>query len=545
MIVRRLLLSSSVAVSLSSALTLGANAQYNPAQCATARQQYSAMTTELLQAIGCSTTPKPPKPLQPISNNQPGQGDLNPCYDYAARDAWIQSHPQYTVLQKEVEACQPVQCPLPAAATDPRDQDGDGIPDLVEANLIKRFAPYIRYTKGESNRPIDFITFVQSADLVTPNHWDSSNDQVVIPNKTLASTPLAAISLTPPYWGTTLIGSFEPNNDGKTCSTSAHLAYALRPSKGDWQDGAPWSAISNASMPGMAAHVSPFTPNSPADLPGEHFVATPEGKTVATAPTCALRRDACASPTTSSVCAVIPESTYVKTCKHCIKIEYYQLYGINNPHHAGIANHEGDLSIVTVVYDPDQGNGAGAAVAASHWIHGIEVRYDLLSPQSGCSIKGAEKTCRGRNYSDANLELMGGSDFSTKHLSQIAAAQNNIVIFHADLDAINPTTFEHPEVFVELGSHEFWPTSNWSVLEAPSHAGDDTAHTYIPTNIPNLGEIEHPIGALGQLVVNYRGFWGATADSHDNSSPGASLHTTWNWIVHSPRVPISCENAEN
>jgi hypothetical protein len=96
---------------------------------------------------------------------------------------------------------------------------------------------------------------------------------------------------------------------------------------------------------------------------------------------------------------------------------------------------------------------------------------------------------------------------------------------------------------VELGSHEFWPTQNWGVTGAPAHWGDDTDHTYLPQNIPNLGEIENPEGDAGKVMVNYLGYFGATEGNND-SSPGASLHTTWNWFVPN-RTPIECHAAEN
>jgi hypothetical protein len=523
-----------------------ANGLPTKSQCATYLQQYDALVTEMNKEIGCPTSGKPII-LTPI---EPGKTDpSNPgCKNTESRDQWIKSHPQFTTLQNELALCRPNACP-PIAAILPgsQDQDNDGIPDSEENALITRFAPFVRFTKGEDRRPIEFENFIKKSDLVTPHHWSSGNDAVIVPNSQLVTNPLLVESV-PGAMGTSLLDSFGPGPGYENCVTTAPRTYAIRPSKDDWEGGDPWSDDSNAHLAGMAAHVSPFVPNSLSDLPGEHFTAG-QGGMVATGDTCALHKDNCNNAANPSACAVIPPSHYVTTCKRCIKIEYYQFFGLNDDHQNGIANHEGDLSIVTVIYDPDQkagpGSGPGAAVSVSHWMHGIEVRFDLLDPNSSCVLKSPERFCTGVNRDHQDLELMGGAGFSTKHLNQIALAQNNTVTFHADLNNPNQQNPEHPEVFVERGSHEFWPTANWSVLGAPNHTGDDTEHTFLPQNIPNLGEIEHPNGELGTIVVNYLGLWGATADSENNSSPGPSLHSTWNWFLHAPRIPISCNDSEN
>jgi len=512
------------------------------AQCATYLQQYDALVTEMNKEIGCPLSPGKPVILNPI---EPGKTDPgNPtCKNTESRDQWIASHPQFTTLQNELAQCRPNACPdIPAIPLRSLDHDGDGIADAEETALIKRFAPFVRFTKGEDRRPIEFADFVKDSDLVTPHHWSSGNDAVIIPNSQLVANQLS-IETVPGAMGTSLLGSFGPGPGYTSCVTAASRNYALRPSKDDWEGGEPWTADSNNHLAGMAAHVSPFVPNSAADLTGVHLtngVATPE--------TCTLLKDGC-KDATSPACKVIPTAHYIATCKHCIKIEYYLFFGLNDDHQNGIANHEGDLSIVTVIFDPDQqagpGSDAGAAVSISHWMHGIEVRYDLLDPNSTCPVSNSEKICSGVNSSHQDLELMGGAGYSTKHLNQIALAQNNTVMFHADLNNPGQQNPEHPEVFVERGSHEFWPTSKWSVRGVPEHTGDDTAHFFLPADIPNLGEIEHPNGDLGMLVVNYLGFWGATADSENNSSPGPSLHGSWNWFVHAPRVPISCKFSEN
>lgn len=298
---------------------------------------------------------------------------------------------------------------------------------------------------------------------------------------------------------------------------------------------------SNEHLPGMAAHVSPFIPNSPSDLTGEHFAAGPGGF-VATGATCALQKGGCNILANPSACSIIPPSHYVTTCKHCIKIEYYQFFGLNDDEKLGVANHEGDLSIVTVIYDPDQkaghGSGSGAGVSVSHWIYGVEIRYDLLDQGNVCVVKSPEKFCTGVNSSNQNLELLGGKSPSTERLGDIALAQNNTVIFHADLNNPSQQNPEHPEVFVERGSHEFWSTANWSAEWASNHSVNDTEHTYLPKDIPNLGEIEHPNGELGMAVVNYLGFWGATGRQPKQFIPRT-------FVAHQLELVSACSKGSN
>lgn len=523
-------------------------------QCASLQKEYAELVNQMVQSVGCSKSNKPkPIPMQiDVNGYDPGDPDCNQQNQQALRKAWIAAHPQFTQIQNQLakscwapDPCASSQISAPKTSTD---LDDDGIPDVQEAALIKRFAPYVRFNKGEDRRPMDFTQFVKQSNLVTPNHFTSGDDQVFIENSFLAKTPLAVESYKG-YQGTSLIDSFSVNSDGRTCSSEGYLMYAIHPYVGDWKGGAAWTQVSNANLPGMVAHVSPFVPDSLSDLPGEHF----DPKTSApTGPECALRKDKdkCPDPKNPNApsCAVIPPSHYVKTCKHCVKIEYYQFFGLNDTHHAGIADHEGDLSIVTVVYDPDlpkAGAGSpGGAVGVSHWVHGIEIRYDLTDPGSHCILQSPEMVCKGINAGTPNYELIG-DNFKTKHLNQISLAQNNNITFHADLDNPNQQVPEHPEVFPELGSHEFWPSARGYVEGGNDHKGDDAAHTFLPQNIPNLGEIEHPFGDLGKLVVNFKGKWGATGgDSLNLSSPGPSLHQAWNWFVHAPRLPISCQNAE-
>lgn len=523
---------------LLAAVTIPAHAEN---QCEILAGQLQSLMTQQAGASGCPPDKSAilrPLPVQPTAGCKPNE---------TALQQWNSAHlAQMQALSTKVLACATAACPAikPAGCQIglgcgplAEDRDGDGILDVRESQLINRFRPYLRFTDSggpESNRPVDPVTFLKESSLVI---FDTGH--TLIPNAQLAATPtLAVTSLLGGPPANILLG-FGPDPSFTSCpNIQPEAAVALHPSGSSWQSGADWSVVMSNKNVGMFAHVSPFVPDSPADLPGDHSGGVA---------TCA-RTYSCKDPSgKSTTCPVIPPTTYKTTCKHCIKIEYYQFFAYNNAHHAGIADHEGDLSIVTLVYDSDQDK----AVAVSHWIHGMEVRYDLQHPASLCTKKAlwsnqppgpqnTQLTCTGVNNHFQNPELMGGANFST--VEDLWQAQNNEVSFAND--PANPNTFEHPIVYVEYGSHEFWPTTRWTVYAAPSHAGNDFSHSYLAENIPNLGEIEHPLfGDEGQILVEFSGRWGAS-NGLNPSSPGPSLHTTWNWFTKQ-RPVISCSQAEN
>ena len=410
-------------------------------QCPSIASQFVQLAKEYYASGECPI--KASRPLMPLRAGETDPNVQGCVFNEKNAKAWMNAHgTQYNKLQTEygqciLEACPGTDLPLcvrrdtglvQSCVPDMIDSDGDGISDSQEAALINRFAPLVRFTMGEENRPIDPLSFIQDSDLVMYGNFTDSEDTVLIPNSVLAKTPTAVQSYA---WGTSIMDSFNPSADYKSCvmtSTYKSVNIAIRPSKAGWEGGAPWSDSSNAHLVGMFAHVSPFMPNSASDLPGEHWGPGPNGPlSVATAGNCALRLPNCTNAANPAACAVIPPSHYISTCKHCIKIEYYQLFGLNNTHEAGIANHEGDLSIISVVYDSDQ----DAAVGISNWVHGIEIRYDLTDPGSSCQLAGGQKICKGTNSGYQNLNLIsigevgGGKIGAIKNLSAIAQAQNN------------------------------------------------------------------------------------------------------------------------
>ena len=414
--------------------------------------------------------------------------------------------PDQVCLRSRLEGGPPVCIPQP-------DRDGDGIPDAVETKLIERFSPLLRFTVQKDNgsekyRPMDMIDYIRNSDLVA----HKNPKQLVISNAQLLVTPSLVLGGV-----VSLLATYNQENcaPGMNLRQEAALQGLLdkhsdnNPDTGAYDQGTDWSVLKARGSVGMYAHVSPFTPRSLSDLAFGNQRKRDDG-----------------SP-------VIPESGYETLCLEdtCYKIEYYQFFGFNQAWaDLGYGNHQADLAVLTEVYDKSKDK----LLAVSHWAHGYEMRYDLLSLKSVChppdfdKIIGEEQTCTGENvkHTDFNIlyiNLLTGES----HQSEPWKAQNNQVSFSQD-----PLTgkYEHPVVFVESGAHEFWPTAKWGAQYAPSHAGNDPYNHYLMHNIPNLGEIEHPLSNDATIIVEYNGYWGNWNKSND-VSPGPVLHSSWNWFT--------------
>jgi hypothetical protein len=168
----------------------------NTSQCAALQAQYDALVVDMNRDIGCPTNKpsNPPKQLVPVEGEafDPNNSGCNSASQQAERAAWMAKHPEFKTLQNQMakscwapDICANSQIPAPKLNAD---LDDDGIPDVQEAALIKRFAPYVRFNKGEDRRPMDFMQFVRQSNLVTPNHFTSGDDQVFLANKYLATT---------------------------------------------------------------------------------------------------------------------------------------------------------------------------------------------------------------------------------------------------------------------------------------------------------------------------------------------------------------------
>jgi len=106
--------------------------------------------------------------------------------------------------------------------------------------------------------------------------------------------------------------------------------------------------------------------------------------------------------------------------------------------------------------------------------------------------------------------------------------------------------FTHPVVYIENGSHEFWPTESGKVgttiatetFFTPLHNGDDRENSYFTDTPPNLGEVENPLPETNaaQVILQYNGYWGCY-NLANPPPPGPTLHTEWTYPFNSTYYP--------
>ncbi|WP_457607892.1 hypothetical protein [Nitratifractor sp.] len=89
----------------------------------------------------------------------------------------------------------------------------------------------------------------------------------------------------------------------------------------------------------------------------------------------------------------------------------------------------------------------------------------------------------------------------------------------------------HPAVYVEKGSHAFWPTEAGGMAGGSPHNGD--GHRYLSTlrgELANLGELGHPLpkaDSSSAVILRYGGRWGAWHTPGASPQYGPTLHCDW------------------
>jgi hypothetical protein len=517
--------------------------------CQKASQQLLSLDNSLIAASGCPGPVKHPgiPTVEPVGGNPPAK----PCTpNTTAETEWHKAHDaQVNQLVQQISQCDAHACPpIPVIALPSigNDHDADGIPDDFEQQLIERFSPFLRFSLDhvpplpqvgipEAYRPADPLWYMSHSRLV-----GSTDSITVLPQSTLTSQPSKILDATS-FGPSDVLGAFSPNAAFTACiASSPRTPYHIDPVDDTAHVGADWTTVMQNKNVGLFAHVSKFQPRSEEDLPEQPPVIA-EPSVLGGAPTLDMTDlSKCARKITNSTNPVIPLSWYETNCKDCYKIEYYQFFGKNADHaFANLGDHEGDWSMLTLVYE----HATDRILAVSHWAHGYEMRFDLM--QAGVQalpvtdpIVGKEIQYTGLESVEQNFNILSVS-LTGSHQDQPELAQTNTLYMAQD-----PVTgeYSHPVAFVEFGSHEFWPTSHWGAEGAPAHPGDDAAHCYLTHNIPNLGEIEHALGAEAAVLLGYSGSWGYINTDND-PPPGPSLHKAWNWFAPN-RTPISCSAAE-
>lgn len=387
------------------------------------------------------------------------------------------------------------------------DIDQDGIDDAVERLLLARFTPLLRFSLDdgvEPYRPMDARQYVQWSELQSDG---DKGKGVILRNAQLLANPSAVLGA-----GTNVISETRLRQEDRFLSPMDNV-----PRPGQWaRHGWDWRDVTRNKNVGLYGHVVPIRLANPQT---DFLDCQPPAEGVA--------RDAV-------LCAIDvgPGRTDLY-----YKVEYWQFFGYNG---AGkpfdLGDHEADWCSVQVIVE----SSSLALVQVHHFFHGRIAAFDLRKHPNFALIEGgAIREYRGSNWpKDVSATWYSGPVADAQNRQAHKVAQNNVVRLARDPSS---GAFTHPVVYVEHGSHEFWPTAAWSFQDSPNHNGDDAMHTYQTAPPPNLGEVEHPLNETPDagLLMQYNGRWGAY--SRENSSPqGPALHDSWTWPAQSSvrwRIP--------
>jgi hypothetical protein len=399
------------------------------------------------------------------------------------------------------------------------DNDKDDISDQLEKQLLNRFRPCFLFSqngdsKPEDYRPADVRWYIARSELLASGDEDSSP---VIDNDHLVQNPetiLALMYSSGPPWNPVPLYSLT-----NILENTVKTKYYINPLE-KWQGnngnpgrhGESWDVILQKKNVGLYGHV--------------------------------VRAD-------TYYQRGLIQGRDPAAYKY-MKIEYWQLFGYNDTgQDFDIADHEGDWATVQLLYDPDLDPaihsatlppGTNPIVSIYHYAHGHEMRFDM----SGAEIAALPDFTflpGWENFTNTYRIYLGGNAGKSFDEAGPDAICNTLIL------RIDPQTqeFSHPVVYIEHGTHEFWPTSQGVFTghgdvagiefegQAPPHRGDDFDHSYLTENVPNLGEVGHPLAEVegADIVLHYNGYYGAF--SHKNHSPpGPVLHTEWTYPANDP-----------
>jgi len=374
-------------------------------------------------------------------------------------------------IKEEVEG-EPVspeeERPHPSGKAIPKiDSDKDGITDDVENELLEKFSPYLKFA-GQTSPPLDAIWFIQNSSLKPKAVQDS---RTIIETRILQENPSSLLTATD-------IGSSDLTINKRQSKYALNLSDGCRWGTGGY--GRIYSShhhedivndLQTRGNIGMYGHVVPY---------GKYY-----------------------------------------------KIEYYQVFGYSHAFKTlCIGDHEGDWSILQLVYDPE----TDRIVKVLHYSHGKEMSFDMrLGRRKGYLQNGEIKEFAGPNYNTGYIDIAQQDDYDD--FDGRCDAQNNLVRFYQDPET---KEYTHPVVYVEAGAHEYWPSEHWGYIywlggvdyRSPNHNGDD--YSYLSKNIPNLGEVENPADENAKIIMRYNGRWGAWGRKN-SPPPGPVLHWEWTW----------------
>ncbi|MEO6719496.1 MAG: hypothetical protein ABIN67_03980 [Ferruginibacter sp.] len=375
------------------------------------------------------------------------------------------------------------------------DNDLDSIDDREEKRLLDKYSPFYSFSKEgdteEQYLPTDVLTYIRGSRLIQGTDEDGAPIQLT--NFALAQNPHALLFSIPTSAHPT---SSSLMTNAKNLPTTYHIDPADQVRKGS-----SWEECKNQRNIGLYGHVVPY--NESSGQKDVHDLFMPNAKTF-------------------------------------YKIEYWQFFGYNsaNPN-PDLADHEGDWTSVQLLYDPHPGNGEDSIVSVFHYVHGLEFRFDM-SAKTKDTTAGTIREITGANARfnpDINIIKLGPNKNFVKS-DDFDQTQNNIVRFKQDPATLKYT---HPIVYIEYGTHEFYPSEYWKYSQAPNHDGTGTRE-YFCAVPPNLGEVEHllPEYEGADIIMHFNGSWGAFSSQNNDPGPGPSLHAQWmypastsiGWMLH-------------
>lgn len=350
------------------------------------------------------------------------------------------------------------------------DLDEDGISDSEEARLLAKFRPYLRFTKDhgtdEEYRPTDVLFYLHRSKVIESGDEGS---KTILDNSVLRTHPDTILNL---IWKDFHSSDYRRHPQ----QTKYHINPLEHPPGLEGgnvaRHGNPWTEVEARRNVGLYGHVTPFQ--------------GPNGL--------------------------------------LYKVEYWQFFGYNNTAESlDLGDHEGDWTTVQVTVDPAQND---KIISVLHSAHGLDFLYEM-SATTKVLILRPDPVIKDGTVQEYHGHFLESVDLVSHDLKfrakegELQKAQNNILrLYHAS----GETGFTHPVVYVEYGTHEFYPSQHWDYYAAPKHTGD-SPHSYLTSTPPNLGEVGHPLKetAAASIILHYNGYWGAY--SRKNAPPpGPVLH---------------------
>ena len=375
------------------------------------------------------------------------------------------------------------------------DEDLDGVDDELEHRLLERFRPYYMFSNDggdEDYRPTNVRWYLTQSNL-HPNGDQKSSP--LLSNQTLQGNPSAIL-----FSGSPSSYFLEyPHPTDYHVNPLENIPGANHSFPG--RNGSDWDEVMAKKNVGLYGHVVPVQ----------------------------LRNTSSADRYSFDFESTLTASDQTKTY---YKIEYWQFFGYNGAHKANIGDHEGDWTSVQLIYDPE----ADLIRSVFHFAHGTLFRFNITAennvrnvskmlPDGEClEYHGASSLTTPLDLNLASLILGGIPPRIETNDDQVALAQNNILRMFKD-----PSTglFTHPVVYIENGTHEFFPSEYWDYYGAPNHNGK-SVHHYLCATPPNLGEVDYPLRETDEAkaILWFNGSWGLYG--YQNDPPhGPVLHKNW------------------